>query len=270
MIINIKNFNPKTIANSGQCFRMREVKNCDNVYELVAFDKYLSIKKISKDLFDFSCNKNEFNKIFYNYFDLDTNYNKYKKIAKKNDLFLKNCINYSSGLRILKQDKFETLISFIISQRKSIKAIQTSVDRITKICGKKKTEKNHIFYTFPKAIDIYNNKNKLSACGLGYRLEYIIDAVKKILNGDLDLDRLENLNNFDLQNELLKIKGVGIKVASCVMLFSYQRYDICPIDVWIKRVLDNKYNGLMPDEYKKYQGVIQQYWFYYAKDHKNF
>ncbi len=268
MIVKIKNFDLKTIADSGQVFRMN-AKYVD-FYELIAFNKYLTIKKISKNEFEFSCSENEFENFFYDYFDLSTNYNKYKKIVKSDDVFLKKCIEFSGGLRILKQEKFETLISFIISQRKSIPAIKTSIERISKLCGKKKIYKNHIYYTFPTPIELYNKRDKLSSCGLGYRYEYVVNATKMILDGNLDLYKLDRLNNEDLKNELLKIKGVGEKVASCVMLFAYQRYDICPIDVWIRRVLDKEYNGVIPKEYKKYQGIIQQYWFYYANSHKIF
>ena len=268
MIVKIKNFDLGTIANSGQLFRMNEID--DDFYELVAFNKYLTIKKLSKDEFEFSCSESEFKKIFYDYFDLSTNYDKYKKIVKSRDVFLKKCIEFSKGLRILKQEKYETLISFIISQRKSIGAIKTSVERISKLCGEKKIFKNHTYYKIQTPIELYNKRDKLSLCGLGYRHDYVINATKMILDGVLDLYKLDKLNNDDLKNELLKIKGVGEKVASCVMLFAYQRYDICPIDVWIKRVLDNKYNGVIPKEYKKYQGIIQQYWFYYANSHKVF
>ena len=185
-------------------------------------------------------------------------------------MFLKKCIEFSKGFRILKQVKFETLISFIISQIKNIGVIKTSVERLSKLCGKKKIYKNHTYFTYSTPIELYNKRDKLSLCCFGYRHDHVVNATKMILDEVLDLDKLNRLNNDGLKNELLKIKGVGEKVASCVMLFTYQRYDICPIDVWIKRVLDKKYNGVIPKEYKKYQGIIQQYWFYYANSHKVF
>ncbi len=266
MIKKIKNLNLRTISNSGQCFRMNEVG--DNEFDILASDKYLRVKVISKDTFDFDCSKEEF-KFYNNYFDLNTNYNKYKTICKKNDNFLKKCIDFSFGLRILNQDKFETIISFIISQRKSVKAIQTSIERLCKLSGKKIKNKYGTFYTFPTAKEILKlNKTKLLSCGMGYRTEYIINFCKDYLMGKYDLDEYSKLNDDDLIEELLKIKGVGIKVASCIALFAYHRMSICPIDVWINRVLEQKYNGKIPKEYKLYAGMIQQYWFNYTRINK--
>lgn len=271
MEVNIKNFDLKTIADSGQIFRFNKLTTNDEndiSYELINKDKYLIIKKLGHDKFDFSCSKKEFNEFYINYFDLKTDYKKYKKIALNKDKFLKTCIEYGKNLKILNQDPFEMLISFIISQRKSIPAIKTSIERLSKVCGKKMIYKNQTYFAFPTALEIVKNKNKLSSCGLGYRLPYIVEASYKVMNKEIDLNRFYKLSNEDLKNELLQIKGVGEKVASCIMLFAYHRIDICPKDVWINRVIDKKYNGKIPTAYEKYQGIIQQYWFYYAKEHK--
>ena len=284
MILNLKNFNLKTIADSGQIFRFNRIsviKEKNNtkaekskiepvLYELISKDKYLIIKDLGNNNFDFSCSKKEFDNYYSHYFDLKNDYNKYKKVAMSSDKFLKDCLEYGKGLKILNQDPFEMLISFIISQRKSIPAIKTSIERLSKVCGKKMIYKNKIYYAFPTALEIIKNKNKLSSCGLGYRLPYIIEASRKVMNREIDLDYCFKLSNDDLKNALLSIKGVGEKVASCIMLFAYHRLDICPKDVWINRVIEKKYNGQIPKNYEKYQGIIQQYWFYYAKEHKVF
>lgn len=266
MILNIKNFNLRTIANSGQCFRLNEVS--DGVFDLVSTEKFLRINVINETTFDFKCNKKEFD--FYNYyFDLSDNYMKYSKLCKKNDSFLKKCISFSNGLKILNQDKFETIISFIISQRKSVKAIKTSIERLCLLSGKKIINKFGIFYSFPTADEILNtSKSKLQTCGMGYRTDYIIDFCKDYVCGKYDLDQFCNLSDDDLIDKLLTIKGVGIKVASCIALFAYHRLSICPRDVWINRVITKKYNGTLPKEYEKYAGVIQQYWFNYARLNK--
>lgn len=268
MKLEIKDFNLYTIANSGQCFRLNQID--DNLYSLNYKNSVLFIKQLNKNLFDFSCSETTFYKKYYDYFDLGTNYNKYKKIVDSNDIFLKNCIKYSEGLRILKQEPFETLISFIISQRKSIPAIKTSIERLSEVCGNNIKTKYGDYYTFPTAKAIYDNRNKINGCGLGYRKEYIIDTCYRLLNNEINLNKLYDLNNIDLKNSLLSLKGVGEKVASCIMLFAYSRYDICPVDVWIDRVLKSKYNNHLPEKYEKYAGIIQQYWFFYAKDHKIF
>ena len=279
MIVNIKNFNLKTIADSGQIFRFNRTNTKEDgkkskidypVYELINKDKYLLIKDMGNNSFDFSCSKNEFNNYYIHYFDLDNDYNKYKRVALKEDEFLNECIKYGKGLKILNQDPFEMLISFIISQRKSIPAIKTSIERLSKACGKKMKYKDKIYYAFPTPIEILKNKSKMASCGLGYRLPYIIEAASKVMNHEIELESFYKLSSEELKEKLLEIKGVGEKVASCIMLFAYHRIDICPKDVWINRVIDKKYNGKIPKQYEKFQGIIQQYWFYYAKEHKVF
>lgn len=266
MIKKIKNLNLRTIANSGQCFRMYEVD--ENIFNIFSVDKMLRVKVINNNTFDFDCSEKEFE--YYNhYFDLTDNYDKYSKICKKSDKFLQKCIEFSNGLRILNQDKFEMIISFIISQRKSVKAIQTSIERMCKLSGKNIKNKYGEFYAFPSAKEILKlNKAKLSSCGMGYRTDYIIEFCKDYIAGKYDLEAMDKLTDEELLNTLLSIKGVGIKVASCVALFAYHRMSICPIDVWIARVLDKKYNGKIPKEYEKYAGMIQQYWFNYTRINK--
>lgn len=262
MIKTIKNFNLRTIALSGQCFRMFEVY--ENVFHIYSTDKFLKAKRIKKDVYDFDCTNSEW-KFYEKYFDLNNDYSKYKKVCKKNDTYLKKCIEYSDGLRILNQDKFEMVISFIISQRKSVKAISTSIERLCRLCGKKVKD----YYAFPNAYQILKTSSeKLSTCGLGYRQPYIIDFCKDYAQGKYNLDDMDKLTNDELLEKLLSIKGVGIKVASCIALFAYHRMDICPKDVWINRVLNSNYGGKIPSEYEKYAGIIQQYWFNYSKNLK--
>lgn len=266
MIKKINNLNLRIIANSGQCFRMSEID--DNVFNILSSDRFIRVKVLNNNTFDFDCDSKEF-KYYEKYFDLEDKYLKYKKVCKKNDVFLKKCIDFSSGLRILNQDKFETVISFIISQRKSVKAIQTSIERLCKLAGKKIKNKYGVFFAFPTANEILKlNKLQLSSCGLGYRLDYIFDFCNDYVLGKYDLNSYENLSDNDLIEKLETIKGVGVKVASCVALFAYHRMSICPRDVWINRVLEKKYNGKIPKEYEKYAGMIQQYWFNYSRINK--
>ena len=266
MIKKIKNLNLRTIANSGQCFRMYEVE--DGVFNIFSTDKMLRVKVIDNNIFNFECSEKEY-KFYEKYFDFNTNYDKYAKVCKSNDVFLKKCIKFSNGLRILNQDKFEIVISFIISQRKSVKAIQTSIERLCKLCGKKIKNEFGEFYAFPDAKSIIKLSDaKLNSCGLGYRKEYIVNFCKDYIAGNYDLDSFDKLSDEELINKLISIKGVGIKVASCVALFAYHRMSICPKDVWINRVLDKKYNGKVPKDYEKYAGIIQQYWFNYTRINK--
>ena len=266
MIKTIKNLNLRTIANSGQCFRMYEISN--GIFDVLSADKFIRINVLDNNTFDFECTAKEYS-FYEKYFDLEGKYEKYIKVCKNNDDFLKKCIDFSSGLRILRQDKFETIISFIISQRKSVKAIQTSIERLCKLSGKKIVNKYGIYYSFPTAEQILKlNKSKLLSCGMGYRTDYIISFCKEYFAGNYDLDGFSKLSDELLIEKLLSIKGVGIKVASCVALFAYHRMSICPRDVWINRVIDKKYNGKIPKEYEKYAGIIQQYWFNYTRINK--
>ena len=268
MILNIREFNLRTIANSGQCFRINET--LENVFDIQTADKFLRVIRISDDIYDFKCSKTEF--LFYKeYFDLNNNYKKFKSICMPSDSFLKKSIAYSDGLRILNQNKFETIISFIISQRKSIKAIKTSIERLCKLSGNKHKNRYGVYYTFPTASQILKqNKASLRSCGLGYRMDYIVQFCKDYENGLYNLDKMDKLTSDELIAKLMSIKGVGIKVASCIALFAYHRFDICPKDVWINRVIDKKYNGKIPKSYQKYIGIIQQYWFNYIVNNRKF
>ena len=267
--VKLQNFNIKTIMNSGQCFRINETRNRE--FSLIASDKFLYIRVLNDEwtMYEFSCSEKAFKEFFIHYFDIDFDYSFLNNVCKPRDTYLKKSINYTKGIKILNQDKYEVLIEFIISQRKSIPAIKTSVERLCKICGREIKNKYGIFYTFPKPKDLMKFKNSnLRSVGLGYRLPYVMDATEKILSGEIDLERIAKLSNEDLKNELMKIKGVGEKVANCVMLFAYHRLDCCPKDVWINRVLDRYYKKGIPKTYNKYLGIIQQCWFNYAKDFK--
>lgn len=248
---------------SGQIFRVNknEIETNDNffVYDLYSMSRHLRISTGDFLNYEFSCTKNEFESYYKIFFDLKVNYDTIKPL--KSDKFLKKCIDYGCGIRILRQDPYEMLISFIISQRKSIPAIRTSIERLCKNCGKKINDKYGTYYTFPSPKEILKNKKYLSKCGLGYRVPYIIDACEKVISGEINLKKKDVSIDY-----LMKIKGVGIKVASCVMLFSYHDLTCVPIDVWMKRVLDKYYGGSLPKQYIKNAGIIQQYLFNYAKD----
>lgn len=247
------------------------IKN-DSLCSLIYLNKYLEIKILNNNEYLLSCTKEEWNNIYKDYFDYNNNYEKYEKICNKEDVFLKKCIEYGSGLRILNQNKFETIISFIISQRKSVNAIRTSIERLCKICNKKHhfispfTNEKITYYSFPSAKDIYLLKDEnLNSCGLGYRKEYIKLFCKEVVEKKINFDKLNKLSDKQLIDFFMSFKGIGIKVASCIALFSYHRLSICPIDVWIERVINKEYNGKIPKSYNEYLGLIQQYWFNYAR-----
>ena len=264
----------KKIADSGQIFRFNVY---DDEFSLVAGDKLLFIKE-DKNGYILSCSEREFNEFWLDYFDLRLDYGDFEKNIPETDIFLKNAAKYSYGIRILNQDKWEMLISFIISQRKSIPAIKSSIEKLAKVYGKKidmkipefikNIDADTEFYTFPTPKELANaDIEDLNACSLGYRSPYIEASAKAVYTKDMDLDAIDALDDEKLLGALMSLKGVGIKVANCVALFGYHRIAAFPIDVWIKRMIDEHYDGEFPLElYKGYAGVIQQYIFYYGRE----
>lgn len=264
----------KKIAESGQIFRFNVY---DDEYSLVAGDKLLFIKE-DDDGYILSCSESEFEEFWIDYFDLRLDYSDFEKNIPADDLFLINAARYSYGIRILNQDKWEMLISFIISQRKSIPAIKSSIEKLAKRYGKKidmkvpdfikNIDKNSEFFAFPTPKALADaSLDDLNACSLGYRSPYIEASAKSVYRGDVDLEDLSKLDDNELLAALMSLKGVGIKVANCVALFGYHRIAAFPIDVWIKRMIDEHYDGEFPLKlYDGYAGVIQQYIFYYGRE----
>ncbi|MBR1451678.1 MAG: DNA-3-methyladenine glycosylase 2 family protein, partial [Lachnospiraceae bacterium] len=200
----------------------------------------------------------EWDEIWDPYFDLDTNYRKIRKSIPSDDVFLKNCAKSGAGIRILRQDKFEMLISFIISQRKSIPAIRTSVERLVGLYGKDG------FFPEPEAM-LSATEDELASCGLGYRCSYVYNAARRVALGEFDLEEIDNLPDDELFDALKSFAGVGDKVANCVALFAYHRCGRAPIDTWIARIINEHYDGVNPfNRYGTVAGIMQQYMFYSA------
>ena len=255
----IDHMNLHQIANSGQCFRWQQIN--DNTYKIPAFGKELTISQ-DGNTFILSCDENEWNSLWRNYFDLDTDYNEVENIImESNDDFLKAAYEFGSGIRILRQDLWEVIISFIISQNNNIPRIKKSIE---KLC-------NETDGRFPDYIDLISMSccNTLSKMGLGYRDKYLLNIIPwwiakgKYINW-------ESLSNGKSKSELMKIKGIGNKVADCICLFGLHHLDAFPIDTHIKKILDREYNGEIPSwAESKYAGLFQQYIFYYELNHKH-
>ncbi len=261
-------FDLDKIIGSGQCFRPHKIE--EGVYRFVTGVNSVDITdetlvtsgrmdQNKATVISASCSQNEWDKVWHSYFDLDTNYRKIRKSIPKDDTYLVKAAEHGAGIRILRQDKFEMLISFIISQRKSIPAIRTSVERIVNLYG-------HNGF-FPKPSDmLLASEEELTSCGLGYRLPYIRKAVERVALHDIDLEELDKLPDEELFEELKTFAGVGDKVANCVALFAYHRTGRAPVDTWIARVIAEQYGGVNPfPRYGDVAGVIQQYMFYYAQ-----
>ncbi len=259
--IKDEDFDIEKIADSGQCFRMNRMP--DGSWTAVAGDKCCSIREYADKAAVIECPEED--DVFWKeYFDLDTDYSKYRSAADTSDAFLTAACEYGKGIRILKQDPWEMLISFIISQRKNIPAIQSCVE---KMCMKWGTKTVRGIFAFPTPEQLSKaTLDELSCCSLGYRAEYVYLAAKAVATGEKDLETFKMLSDEDLLCALLGFKGVGVKVANCVSLFGYHRIGAFPIDVWIDRVQKEYYEGRFPvEKYEGFAGVMQQYIFFYAR-----
>ncbi|MCR5558422.1 MAG: DNA-3-methyladenine glycosylase 2 family protein [Butyrivibrio sp.] len=268
MQIEIKDdFDLGKIADSGQCFRFNK---CGDGYSVVAGDKYVFVKEVGDDKYDFSCDEETFEGFWENYFDLETSYSGIRKlIDKKKDIYLYSASEFGKGIRILRQDPWEMLISFIISQRKNIPAIKASIEKLCALSGKKiaTDPEGNIIYSFPTPKELSKvSMDQLTACSLGYRDKYVHQAAMDVFSGACDLDSYKELSDEGLMEKLLALYGVGVKVANCEILFGYHRLNAFPKDVWINRVLELRYpQGFLFDKYAPYNGVMQQYLFFYSR-----
>lgn len=263
----LKNFNLKQIADSGQIFRMDMQE--DESFHVISKDKFLKIKEVKNGEFCFYCSENDFNNYWYDFFDLGYDYSKILKNIDKNDTFLCDACKYGSGIRILRQDLFETIISFIISQQNNIPKIKNTINKLCEKFGTKKIDKETKikYFSFPKPNDLCD-LSTLCDLSLGYRDKYISTFAQSILNKTFNLKELENEESLKICKEnLLSIYGVGEKVANCIVLFSLHKINAFPIDTWMKKVIETKYNNNFPyEKYDGYLGIIQQYLFYYARN----
>lgn len=255
--INAEELNLHTIMESGQCFRMSIASQCDRCiwYNILSTDKFIRACHVNEEnLVYLDCTDKEFEEYWKNYFDLDADYKLfYESIERYGDSFLKEAAEYGKGMRILRQDYWETLVSFIISQNNNIPRIKNSIEKLCERFGDPIEKYGVIKYSFP----YYSNKNfeNFEELGLGYRKEYIYN----IFNCDPE-------NIIPKYNNLLKLPGVGPKVASCVMLYGWHDMTQYPIDTWMKKLLNEVYGGKFDlNPYKGFEGFIQQLQFYYYR-----
>lgn len=263
----------------GQCFRFE--KTGDEQYNVIAYGKVITLRKQDGDIIIDNTTAGEFEKIWRHYFDLDRNYNNLKFMLADEDDIMREAVAFAPGIRILNQDFFECLISFIISQNNRIPMIKKVIANISEKYGDFICEINgEKYYSFPTPEQLSEADEKsLMECKAGFRAKYIIDAVNRINSGEISKEALDNMSLTDARKTLTTIKGVGPKVADCVLLFSLGRAEVFPTDVWIKRVMEYFYfNGentkiddihrLAEEKYGTLAGFAQQYLFNYARQLK--
>jgi N-glycosylase/DNA lyase len=276
IVEDLHDFDLKHIFECGQCFRWNLEE--DGSYTGVVKSKVINVKKEDNKVYFDNTNLEEFHSIWYRYFDLDTDYSKIKKELKKMDKYLDKATEFGHGIRILQQDEWEMLISFIISANNRIpmikKAIENLSSRYGEYIGEYRGEK---YYAFPTPDEM----NKLSeedirSCKTGFRAQYIKDTAYAVVSYNYDLYKYKNLDTDMCRKELLKFNGVGPKVCDCIALFSMQKYDTFPVDVWVKRVMQEFYvsEDMSLKKMREYAiekfgglaGFAQQYLFYYARE----
>lgn len=271
IIVHNKNFDLKQIAESGQCFRMTKME--ENKYCLIAYEKYLELKQLEEDQIELCCSREQFNQVWEDYFDLNYDYDAVvQNLINGSDRFLCDAAEFGKGIRILRQEPFEMMISYIISQNKNIPAIKNCIEAICRQYGEKKlhSDTNTVYYTFPTPETLASaQKEELRSLKTGYRDEYIIKASEAVINGEIDLSYLKNCNYEDAIRILKSVHGIGEKVANCICLYGLHHIDVFPIDVWIARIIKEVYqNNFNPQIYTGYAGIVQQYMFYYIRNVK--
>ena len=280
-IKNIDSFELKDIFDCGQCFRWNEED--DGSYTGVFKGNVLNVSKNDKEItFKGVCNGN-IKDIVEDYFDLKRDYEKIKEELSKIDENMKTSIEYGKGIRILNQDLFETIISFIISANNNIPRIKGIIERLSKKYGDEIIWNGKEYYAFPTAKSLKDvSVKEYRDLGLGFRDIRLYETVKMILEGKVDLEELENNpNTTEVREKLLTLSGVGPKVADCILLFSdLKRFEVFPIDVWVRRVMNDLYiknedetkvnkkqiEKLAQEKFGNLAGLAQQYLFYWRRE----
>lgn len=253
--VSLSDFDIEQIALSGQCFRMNPVD--DGCWRVAALGHNLVIRQSNK-ICEFDCDSAEFEDTWLEYFDLQTDYSLVKKtVYESGDPYLIRAVDYGYGIRILRQDLWEVVVSYIISQRNNINRIKNTVERL---CAP-------FNGMFPSAVDLSNySEIDFQQLGLGYRAKYVYDVVQAYLNGILNLNELKQMSYANAVDYIKQFNGVGDKVANCIALFGLHKTEAFPIDVWIQRIIDLEYGGHFDyQKFGQYAGIVQQYMFFYER-----
>ena len=277
---NIDSFKLEDIFECGQCFRWD--KQEDGSYIGVIKNGVLKVSKQGKSVAFEGVLEGDINSIVYDYFDLETNYNDFKDRLSKIDDNMKRSIEFGNGIRILNQDLWEMVISFIISANNNIPRIKGIINRISEKVGQKVTWNGKDYFLFPSPEELSKlSVADLRALGTGFIDKRIYNTTQMIINKEFNLDSLIKIKSTEeIRNELLKLDGVGEKVADCILIFALHRFDTFPVDVWVRRVMNVLYIH-NEDEAKvnkkqirevayslfgEIEGIAQQYLFYWARE----
>lgn len=262
VLSEVADFDLAETFNCGQCFRWNPVG--DDEFVGVAFDSVVNIlKKKNKIVLTGNSIAKNFDTVWQNYFDLSTDYGKVKAELSGLDATLNLACKYAPGIRILRQDPWEALCSFIISQNNNIPRIKGIIERLCRCFGH---EVAPGFFSFPKSTTLAElDKGDLSSIKCGFRDAYILDAAQKVASGEVDFTKIATMPIDSARKELMKIKGVGPKVAECALLYGFHRLEAFPVDVWMHRALSTFFPGKEIAYFGRYAGIAQQYIFHYSR-----
>ena len=246
----------------GQSFRWTEHE--DGSFSGIAFGKFVTVRLENNTLYIENTNKKDFDNIWYDYFDLSLDYGKIRNEISRLHPVLCEAAKYAPGIRILRQEPYEALCTFIISQNNNIKRIKGIVQRLCENFG----EKIECGYAFPTAEKMAQlTPDDLAPLRAGFRNRYLIDAAQKVASGAVDLEKCRYCDYDEARAELMKITGVGVKVADCTLLFGLHRIEAFPVDVWMKRAMKKLFPDMKPEDFGEYAGIAQQYIFHYSRMH---
>ncbi len=262
IIPNVRDLDLEQTLDCGQSFRWE--KQNDGSFSGVAFGKYVNISLDGTDMIIKNAAPED-EKIWREYFDLELDYGKIRGDISKLHPVLEDAARYAPGIRILRQEPYEALCTFIISQNNNIKRIKGIVARLCESFG---DEIDEGVYTFPTAERLAKlTPEDLAPLRAGFRNRYIIDSAKKVDSGEVDLELCKTADYETARAELMKITGVGAKVADCTLLFGMHRVEAFPVDVWMKRAMEKLFPGMTANDFGEYAGIAQQYIFHYSRMH---
>ena len=279
ILYDVSDFKLSHTLDCGQCFRWEKEDDpeFDETYTGVAFGKVLKISQKKNTVILFDTSLQDFQDIWQKYFDFSRDYTEIKRVLSCDEI-LKKSIAFGEGIRILNQDVWECIVSFIISASNNIPRIKKIISSLCENFGNKIEYENKTYYSFPDAETVAAlSLEDISVIKCGFRDKYILDAAQKVVSGEIDTDALRLMDRTSAKKALCSIKGVGNKVSDCILLFSLEKYDSFPIDVWIKRVMEyyyfsgadtavDKIEKLASEKFSPFGGFAQQYLFFYARN----
>lgn len=268
VINNINNLDLDNTICCGQIFRYEKLE--DNSYIVVLKDRVVKLKYIDNKLYIDSNNMDNIENVIREYLDLDRDYISIIENIKESDDVLGKYLDKSIGLKMIKQDPIECIVSYIISQNNSVRNIKNSLDLISCKFGNKVIFLDKDYYLFP-GIDKLSkiSLDEFRECKVGFRDRYLVDIISDIVENRLNVNYIFEMNSEDSLRYLMSFRGIGMKVASCILLFAYQKYDVYPIDTWVKKYMDTNYGfedekkikEFCKEKYGKYSGLAIQYMF---------